>query len=128
MYRNLVNVAKDVVNLANEKELIEQERRTNKVVLGDDLEVPDEIKVLSNQIMELLMNLNLEEILALQTIMYLGRDKNSYSISPNEIFYSHLKHIKSRGVETKEIEVNHMLDKPLGEYLTEGFRILGIEL
>lgn len=76
MYRNLVNVAKDVVNLANKKELIERERRTYKVVLGDDLEVPDEIKVFSNQIIELLMNLNLEEILALQTIMYLGRDKN----------------------------------------------------
>ena len=55
MYRNLVNVAKDVVNLANKKELIERERRTYKVVLGDDLEVPDEIKVFSNQIIELLM-------------------------------------------------------------------------
>ncbi|WP_269795674.1 DUF3775 domain-containing protein [Streptococcus sp. SM3] len=128
MYRNLVNVAKDVVNLASKKELIEREKRTYKVVLGDDLEVPDEINILSNQIVELLMNLNLEEILALQTIMYLGRNKNSYNISPNEIFYSHLKHIKSQGVKTKEIEVNHMLDKPLCEYLTEGFRILGIEL
>lgn len=128
MYRNLVNVAKDVVNLASEKELIEREKRTYKVVLGDDSEVPDEIKILSNQIMELLMNLNLEEILALETIMYLGRNKNSYNISPNEIFYSHLKYIKSRGVKTKEIEVKHMLDKLLGEYLTEGFRILGVEL
>ena len=42
MYRNLVNVAKDVVNLASKKELIEREKRTYKVVLGDDLEVPDE--------------------------------------------------------------------------------------
>jgi len=94
MYRNLVNVAKDVVNLASKKELIEREKRTYKVLLGDDLEVQDEIKILSNQIVELLMNLNLEEILALQTIMYLGRNKNSYNISPNEIFYSQLKPIK----------------------------------
>lgn len=128
MYRNLVNVAKDVVNLANKKELIERERRTYKVVLGDDLEVPDEIKVFSNQIIELLMNLNLEEILALQTIMYLGRDKNIEQKSPDEIFLARFDEVKSLSKDPKEIEVFYMIDKPLGEYLTEGYRILGIKL
>ena len=128
MYRNLVNVAKDVVNLANQKELIERERRTYKVVLGDDLEAPDEIKVFSNQIIELLMNLNLEEILALQTIMYLGRDKNIEQKSPDEIFFARFDAVKSLSQDPKEIEVFYMIDKPLGEYLTEGYRILGIKL
>lgn len=128
MYRNLVNVAKDVVNLANKKELIERERRTYKVVLRDDLEVPDEIKVFSNQIIELLMNLHLEEILALQTIMYLGRDKNIEQKSPDEIFFARFDVVKSLSQDSKETEVFYMIDKPLGEYLTEGYRILGIKL
>ena len=73
-------------------------------------------------------NLNLDEILALQAIMYLGRDKISEKKSPDEIFFSRLKMVKSLSHDPKEIEIRYMIEKPLGEYFTEGYRILGINL
>ena len=74
------------------------------------------------------MKLNRDEVIALQTIMYLGRENNVEQKSPDEIFLTRFDEVKSSSQDSKEIEVLYMVDKPLGEYLTEGYRILGIRL
>lgn len=82
------------------------------------------------QLTEILMDLELDEVIALQTIMYLGRDKDYNSkLTPDEIFVDNKKYIESLGVKTKELEVRHMVGKmPLGRYIVEGYSILGIIL
>lgn len=82
------------------------------------------------QLTEILMNLELDEVVTLQTIMYLGRDKDYNSnLTFDEIFLDYKKYIESLGVKTKELEVRQMVGKmPLGEYIADGYAILGIIL
>lgn len=128
MYRNLIKVAKDVVKLANKRDKDRRENNTFKIISLADIQISDEVDLLSKQIVELLMKLNRDEVLALQTIMYLGRENNVEQKSPDEIFFTRFDEVKSSSQDSKEIEVLYMVDKPLGEYLTEGYRILGIKL
>ena len=128
MYRNLIKVAKDVVTLANKRDKDRRENNTFKIISLADIQISDEVDLLSKQIVELLMKLNRDEVLALQTIMYLGRENNVEQKSPDEIFFTRFDEVKSSSQDSKEIEVLYMVDKPLGEYLTEGYRILGIKL
>ena len=128
MYRNLIKVAKDVVKLANKRDKDRWENKTFKIISLADIQISDEFDLLSKQIVELLMKLNRDEVIALQTIMYLGRENNVEQKSPDEIFLTRFDEVKSSSQDSKEIEVLYMVDKPLGEYLTEGYRILGIRL
>lgn len=128
MYRNLIKVAKDVVKLANKRDKDRRENKTFKIISLADIQISDEVDLLSKQIAELLMKLNRDEVIALQTIMYLGRENNVEQKSPDEIFFTRFDEVKSSSQDSKEIEVLYMVDKPLGEYLTEGYRILGIKL
>ena len=128
MYRNLITVAKDVVKLANKRDKDRRENNTFKIISLADIQISDEVDLLSKQIVELLMKLNRDEVIALQTIMYLGRENNVEQKSPDEIFFTRFDEVKSSSQDSKEIEVLYMVDKPLGEYLTEGYRILGIKL
>ncbi|KEQ45785.1 MULTISPECIES: DUF3775 domain-containing protein [Streptococcus] len=128
MYRNLIKVAKDVVKLANKRDKDRRENKTFKIISLADIQISDEVDLLSKQIVELLMKLNRDEVIALQTIMYLGRENNVEQKSPDEIFFTRFDEVKSSSQDSKEIEVLYMVDKPLGEYLTEGYRILGIKL
>ncbi len=128
MYRNLVNVAKDVIKLANKRDKDRREQKTLKIISLADIKISDEFDSLSKQIVELLMKLNRDEVIALQTIMYLGRENNVEQESPDEIFFTRFNEVKSSSQDSKDIEVLYMVDKPLGEYLTEGYRILGIKL
>ena len=128
MYRNLIKVAKDVVKLANKRDKDRRENKTFKIISLADIQISDEVDLLSKQIVELLMKLNRDEVIALQTIMYLGRENNVEQKSPDEIFFTRFDEVKSSSQDSKEIEVLYMVDKPLGEYLTEGYRILGIRL
>ncbi|MGT2920741.1 DUF3775 domain-containing protein [Streptococcus chosunense] len=128
MYRNLIKVAKDVIKLANKRDKDRREKKTFKIISLADIKISDEFDSLSKQIVELLMKLNRDEVIALQTIMYLGRENNVEQKSPDEIFFTRFDEVKSSIQDSKDIEVLYMVDKPLGEYLTEGYRILGIKL
>ena len=128
MYKNLASIAKTIVDLSNKRDAQKQVSNTLKLVSLSDFEISKEFVEISNQMEEVLMNLNLDEILALQAIMYLGRDKISEKKSPDEIFFSRLKMVKSLSHDPKEIEIHYMIEKPLGEYFTEGYKILGINL
>ena len=125
MYKNLVNVAKEIIDIANQRE---QNQRDDFFSLAD-MNFSDLDTSYSNKLEKILMNLSFDEVIALKTIMYLGRDKDYKGNTADEIFTDYLKYIKSLGVRTKELEVRQMVGKmPLGEYLTEGYKILGINL
>ena len=112
MYKNLVNVAKEIIDIANQRE---QNQRDDFFSLAD-MNFSDLDTSYSNKLEKILMNLSFDEVIALQTIMYLGRDKDYKGNTADEIFTDYLKYIKSLGVRTKELEVRQMVGKmPLGE-------------
>ena len=126
MYKNLIDVAKRIVAIANTREQNQQEGFFS--LSNPNLSDYDVTYV--NQLTEILMNLELDEVMALQTIMYLGRDKDYNSnLTSDEIFLDYKKYIESLGIKTKELEVRQMVEKmPLGKYITDGYAILGIIL
>lgn len=146
IYTKLIKVAEEIIELVNIREKISkkehEELRKEKGLQKNELfGIPmSEIKPHSeeylkynNQIINILMNLKKDEVMALQTIMYMGRDKDydenlqSYSA----IFKDYNKYIKSLSwtKDTKEDEVERMVCKSdLGKYLIEGYRILGIDI
>ncbi|MEK5149031.1 hypothetical protein MKX53_18790 [Psychrobacillus sp. FSL K6-4615] len=77
-----------------------------------------------------LSKLSFDDVKMLQTVMYLGRDKDYDSkLTPNEIYDDYLRYIGGNGWNTKEIEIGQMTEKlPLGEYLTNGLKILDITI
>ena len=126
MYKNLIDVAKRIVAIANTREQNQQEGFFSL----SNPNLSDYDVTYDNQLTEILMNLELDEVMALQTIMYLGRDKDYNSnLTSDEIFLDYKKNIESLGIKTKELEVRQMVEKmPLGKYITNGYAILGIIL
>ncbi|OSA92662.1 UNVERIFIED_ORG: hypothetical protein B2H93_13975 [Clostridium botulinum] len=87
--------------------------------------------ILVNQATEELENflnaLDFEVVKTIQTIMYLGRDKDY----ENDIPIDRFKKVKKGLIwnNQKSIEVNQIVSKlPLDKYLEEGFKILGIKI
>ena len=126
MYKNLIDVAKRIVAIANTREQNQQEGFFSL----SNPNLSDYDVTYDNKLTEILMNLELDEVMALQTIMYLGRDKDYNSnLTSDEIFLDYKKYIESLGIKTKELEVRQMVEKmPLGKYITDGYAILGIIL
>lgn len=126
MYKNLIDVAKRIVAIANTREQNQQEGFFSL----SNPNLSDYDVTYDNQLTEIFMNLELDEVMALQTIMYLGRDKDYNSnLTSDEIFLDYKKYIESLGIKTKELEVRQMVEKmPLGKYITDGYAILGIIL
>ena len=126
MYKNLIDVAKRIVAIANTREQNQQEGFFSL----SNPNLSDYDVTYDNQLTEILMNLELDEVMALQTIMYLGRDKDYNSnLTSDEIFLDYKKYIESLGIKTKELEVRQLVEKmPLGKYITDGYAILGIIL
>ena len=125
MYKTLIEVARKIVLVANKRE----ENQKETMVSLSNLDVSGFDDTYDKQLEDILVKLDLEQVMALQTIMYLGRDKDYRGNTADEIFDDYKKYIESLGVKTKELEIRQMVEKmPLGEYLTEGYRILGIAL
>ncbi|MGZ3123762.1 hypothetical protein ACT17C_19285, partial [Bacillus subtilis] len=73
--------------------------------------------------------LDYEDIKVLQTIMYLGRDRDyDKSMSSQEIYDDYRGSFDMRGWKNQEIDAGQMTDKaPMGTYLIDGLKILGFE-
>ncbi len=124
MYKELVETAKKIAEIANKRS---ENMREGFFTYNDMVDFDEPY---SDQITKILMDLSLDEVMSLQTIMYLGRDKDHNSkLSPDEIFLDYKKYIESLGVNTKKLEVEQMVGKSyLGKYIREGYEILGIAL
>lgn len=76
-----------------------------------------------------LHTLDFETIKVVQTIMYLGRDKDYKEITNGEERYKKERESlnKNKGWKTIDIEIDQIAEKmPLDKYLKEGFEIIGI--
>jgi len=126
MYKKLIGVAQKVVAVAN----IREKNQTDGFFSLSNMIISDFDDTYDRQLTEILMTLELDEVMALQAIMYLGRDKDYNStMTADEIFLDYKKYIDTLGINTKELEIKQMVEKvPLGEYITEGYAILGIIL
>lgn len=126
MYKNLVTVARRIVGIANARE----QNQPDGFFSLSKMNFSDFDDTYDRQLTEILMSLELDEVMALQSIMYLGRDKDyNEKMTDDEIFGDYKKYIESLGNNTKELAVRQMVEKiPLGAYLTEGYEILGIIL
>lgn len=124
MYKELAETAKKIAEIANKRS---ENMRKGFFTFNDMVDFDEPY---SDQITKILMDLSLDEVMSLQTIMYLGRDKDHNSkLSPDEIFLDYKKYIESLGVNTKKLEVEQMVGKSyLGKYIREGYEILDIAL
>lgn len=116
MYKKLIDEARKIVALSK--------RREQKY---SDTDLSD---YYGQKIIDILMKLDFDEVMDLQTVMYLGRDKDYNPDLPQEqIFLEYKKNLESLGKSSKELEVEQMVSKmTLGKYITEGYEILGIKL
>ncbi|RBP88973.1 uncharacterized protein DUF3775 [Cytobacillus firmus] len=74
-------------------------------------------------------SLSFDDIKMLQTIMYLGRDRDyDNDMTPEEIYNDYLESFNQRGWKTKNIETRQMTQKlPLSDYLNTGLEILNVK-
>lgn len=79
-------------------------------------------------LMTFLDQLSHDEIKAIKTVMYIGRDKDHNQFTPAEMkFNAKLEDLDFIGNNSKEIDIETIIEKePLGIYLLEGMRILGM--
>lgn len=132
MYRDLIKVAKQVLLIANERERKKDTQKTSIPLdnLLESLSNSGYYDIYDKKLIDILMALDFEQVLSLKTIMYLGRDHDCDLSQPSDcIFNDYKNYLKSLGTGKKEIEIEQMIEKtPLGRYLLEGYKILGINL
>lgn len=79
---------------------------------------------------EYLLGLDFEIVKVVQTIMYIGRDRDyPENSTPEEIYHYNRVGLDNQRWSTKDIEVSQIVSKaPLYDYLRTGFRILEISI
>ncbi|HDR4865722.1 TPA: DUF3775 domain-containing protein [Bacillus cereus] len=128
-------VLKDVIKLARDRRLFYEQLDKgdsgsspqdiidfSKSPEGQELDKKDEL------LESYLKELDFDTVKNIQTIMYLGRDKD-YDVSdtPEEIYSKERAYFDSQGWNSMSIEINQMVEKmPLDRYLEDGLEILQI--
>ena len=97
----------------------------------DITEVPDcpEAEEKEAELRDYLGTLDFELIKDIQTVMYLGRDRDyDKNESFDERFASERKHMDANGWSEREVEIEIIIEKTglLSEYLRKGMEILGV--
>lgn len=125
-------ILREVINLAkirrNEYEGKYASSKSKKMTIKEYLEVEDKTE---SDLYNFLNALDYETIKVLQTLMYLGRDKDyNKNLHSRDIYLRERSYFDNQvGWKTKEIEINQMVEKlPLDEYLEDALEILRIEL
>ncbi|MFY0781093.1 DUF3775 domain-containing protein [Peribacillus simplex] len=128
-------IFKDVIRLAEEWRIAYDKYGSNGGSIGEMRqfqETPEyqKIKVKKNVLSDYLLNLSFDDVKMVQTVMYLGRDKDYKKSQSNiEIYKSMLEDLGTNGWNTKEIEVRQIAQKlPLADYLRSGLEILNVSI
>lgn len=130
MFNDKKEILKKVYELARDRHI--QYNLNNKkegiidLMSIEDIEWSEEEKALDSY----LNTLDFEDVKMIQTIMYLGRDKDyNRSSMPEEIYRENREYMDNLGWTEKYIEVNQIVEKlPLDKYLENGLKILNIKL
>ncbi|MGD1416415.1 hypothetical protein [Bacillus stercoris] len=110
-----IEIFEKVINLA--------EARRELVDSGED-DTKEDIELL-----KYVETLNYEDIKVLQTVMYLGRDRDyDKSMSTSEIYRDYRDYFDRKGWKNQKVDAGQMTDKtPMGTYLIDGLKILGFD-
>lgn len=137
MFNHLRNVFKDILELADERETRYKERKREPIVSLDelmnqpDMEEDEGLEEINKKLYDYFSELSFENIKIIQTIMYLGRDKDYDKNNPPELIYQKFREDfdKCSGWSEKNIEISQMIQKiPFNIYLRNGLEILNIKL
>jgi len=109
-----IEIFRDIIKLAEKR----------RKFVENDQEYTKEDVALDNY----MDNLDFEDVKVLQTVMYLGRDREyNKDLSPNEIYKEEREYFDTNGWVSKKVEANQMLEKtPLDQYLVNGLKILKV--
>lgn len=132
MFAELQEIFAKVVNLASER----NEEYSRLHPKGDEgiisLSEIEDFKLYpkEEELFDYLSSLDFETVKVIQTIMYLGRDHDYCKEDSFEIRYNkYRKYHELNGWNEKEVEIMQMVQKmPLDTYLSDGFKILGINI
>nr|WP_257151292.1 DUF3775 domain-containing protein [Bacillus pseudomycoides] len=133
IFNDKIDVIKKVILLADERNKAAKTNRPKEIKnIGASINSPEYILVKEKRadLLEYVNSLDFETVKMLQTIMYLGRDREYDTNDSVEKRYETLRnHFNESGWNTKDIEVNQMISKaPLGDYLRIGCQILDIKI
>ncbi|PER23511.1 hypothetical protein CN931_01355 [Bacillus sp. AFS054943] len=137
MLEELNGVFKDVIKLARDRRVYYEQNVQEGVVYtlqemsafyksSEGQELNEKKQLLKNYLEEL----DFDTVKTIQSIMYLGRDRDyDKQDTPEEIFYKQREDFDSQGWQSKSIEINQIVEKaPLDGYLEDGLKILQINL
>lgn len=136
MFEDMKKIFRTVVTLAEERNYYYNKSKSKEGDVIDLFKEPpnndvDYQKYITKQkqLEEYLNSLNFEQIKILQTIMYLGRDKDYNSDdTPEQIYKNQREYMDDLGWKEKWIEINQIASKaPLDRYLKSGLKILKIK-
>lgn len=137
MFENLIDVFREVYNLAAIRRKDCDKNGPKSLSISDDTEKRFEEYLHPNKntprfkLEAYLSSLDFETIKVIQTIMYLGRDKDYKNIvNPEERYKRERESLdQGKGWASKEIEIDQIVGKvPLDKYLSDGFKILEIKI
>ncbi|MCS0674626.1 DUF3775 domain-containing protein [Cytobacillus firmus] len=128
-------IFKDVIRLAGARKLALQQSgfdggSIQEIYEFEKTPAGQRIQAAESQLDDYVSTLGYDDIMMLQTVMYLGRDRDyDRSQSSEEIYQEYLNYLKENGTNDKDIEANQMTEKgPLGDYLKSGLEILGVSI
>ncbi|HEF5706433.1 DUF3775 domain-containing protein [Bacillus thuringiensis] len=137
MLEELNGVFKDVIKLARDRRVYYEQNVPEGVVYtlqeisafhksSEGQKLEEKKQVLKKYLEEL----DFDTVKIIQSIMYLGRDRDhDKQDTPEEIFRKLREDFDALGWHSKSIEINKIVEKaPLDEYLEDGLKILQINL
>lgn len=131
LFKEHLETFKKVVELAKIRRISVESNGSDSITKLTDIsyESNSSVEATAN-LRNFLMDLDFELVKIIQTIMYLGRDKDyDKRKRPQEIYKAESQYFDREGWNTQEIEVNQIVEKlPLDYYLKDGFKILNIDL
>ncbi|MFB8331281.1 DUF3775 domain-containing protein [Bacillus wiedmannii] len=128
-------VLKDVIKLARDRRLYYEQLEKGDIgsspkVIHEFSKSPEgqELDKKEELLESYLKELDFDTVKNIQTIMYLGRDRDYDTLdTPEEIYRKERAYFDSQGWNTMSIEINQMVEKmPLDRYLESGLEILQI--
>lgn len=124
------NIVRKVITLADDYRLIYNKYAPQGGSLKElaVFQASEEYKLVKEKyslLSDYLMGLSIDEVIMVQTVMYIGRDERGSNISDASTLYKEVYDDLYERKNTKSIEVNQITQKmPLADYLRDGLIIL----
>lgn len=135
LFKGKEQIFRDVIGLAEDRVLVSERSGFDGGTINEIHEfrrTPEgrKVDVAEASLSDYLFSLSFDDVKMIQTVMYLGRDREyDLSSTPLEIYNEFNEYLDRHGWESKEIEANQILEKgPLADYLKSGLEILDVKI